>query len=169
MGRIQGDETRTRMRSRAAGLDTTLNRPDPKGRFAPRVYETLGLDLPPPGNLPYTDNVMPSTPAPAPDSAHERLEARITARQKALFREAADLQGVTLTDFIVSSVHQAAVRALEARHVLDLSRQDQAVFVQALLEPPAANARLRTAWSRHARIDRRARTAPARKRRATRA
>ena len=91
---------------------------------------------------------MSSATSTAAESARDRLEARVTAQQKALFREAADLQGVTLTDFIVSSVHQAAVRALEARHVLDLSRRDQQVFVQAVLRPSAPNARLRTAWSR---------------------
>ena len=82
-------------------------------------------------------------------AANERLEARVTAQQKALFREAADLQGVTLTDFIVSSVHQAAMRILEARHVLAVSRNDQQVFVQALLRRAAPNARLRAAWARH--------------------
>lgn len=92
---------------------------------------------------------MPSLAATLSDAAIERLEARVTARQKALFREAADLQGVTLTDFIVSSVHQAAVRALEARHVLDLSRRDQQVFVEAVLRRPAPNTRLRSAWSRY--------------------
>jgi uncharacterized protein (DUF1778 family) len=97
---------------------------------------------------------MSGTNPASPESANERLEARVTARQKALFREAADLQGVTLTDFIVSSVHQAAVRTLEARHVLELSRQDQRVFVEAVLRPPAPNARLRTAWSRHSRPER---------------
>ena len=77
---------------------------------------------------------MPRPTATATDSvANERLEARVTAHQKALFREAAELQGVTLTDFVVSSVHQAAVRALEARHLLDLSRRDQQAFVRALL------------------------------------
>ena len=50
----------------------------------------------------------------------------MTAKQKDLFREAAELQGVTLTDFIVSSVHEAAVRTLEARLVLDLSREESA-------------------------------------------
>ena len=50
--------------------------------------------------------------------ANERLEARVTLEQKELFKEAATLQGVTLTDFVVSSVHQAAIRALEARRVL---------------------------------------------------
>jgi uncharacterized protein (DUF1778 family) len=92
-----------------------------------------------------------ATPTSTESAANDRLEARVTARQKALFREAADLQGVTLTDFIVSSVHQAAMRILEARHVLEVSRKDQQVFVQALLRPAAPNARLRAAWARHAR------------------
>ena len=107
------------------------------------------------------DNVMPSANSTAAESANERLEARVTAQQKALFREAADLQGVTLTDFVVSSVHQAAVRALEARHVLDLSRRDQQVLVQAVLRPPTPNARLRTAWSRHTPARGRVNVAPA--------
>src|SRR5436190_2186232 len=87
------------------------------------------------GILPYTqsmERVMASTAAGA-TMANERLEARVTPEQKELFKEAANLQGVTLTDFIVSSVHQAAVRALEARHVLELNRRDQKAFVKALL------------------------------------
>lgn len=91
-------------------------------------------------------------------TASERLEARVTPEQKTLFKEAADLQGVTLTDFIVSSVHQAAVRALEARHVLELSRNDQEAFVKALLRPEAPNQQLRAAWSRHASSERRSST-----------
>lgn len=110
---------------------------------------------------------MASSTHVATGSADERLEARVTARQKALFREAADLQGVTLTDFIVSSVHQAAVRALEARHVLALSRRDQRVFVEALLQPPTPNARLRAAWMR-SRPDGLARKATGRTRRSAR-
>ena len=108
-------------------------------------------------------DVMSRANAPAVESANERLEARVTAQQKALFREAADLQGVTLTDFIVSSVHQAAVRALEARHVLELSRRDQQVFVQAVLRPSAPNPRLRTAWSRQTPTAGRAHVAAGRK------
>jgi uncharacterized protein (DUF1778 family) len=88
---------------------------------------------------------------PTTSSADERLEARITAEQKRLFREAALLQGVTLTDFVVSSVHEAAVRTLEARHVIEVSRNDQRVFVDALTQPPAPNAALRRAWAAHGR------------------
>lgn len=107
--------------------------------------------------------MRPATVPETDSAANERLEARVTAKQKALFREAADLQGVTLTDFIVSSVHQAAVRALEARHVLDLSRTDQHAFVQAILRPTSANARLRAAWSTHARTEGRSRVATPRR------
>jgi|SRR5882672_2943474 len=86
-------------------------------------------------------------------AANDRLEARITPEQKELFKEAAALQGVTLTDFIVSSVYQAAIRILEARQVLELSRHDQKAFVKALLRPRAPSQRLRAAWSRHRSAD----------------
>ncbi|MGH9346400.1 MAG: DUF1778 domain-containing protein [Vicinamibacterales bacterium] len=83
-------------------------------------------------------------------NADERLEARISTEQKQLFKEAAALRGVTLTDFVVSSVHEAAVRTLEARHVIEVSRNDQRAFIDALLEPAVPNSALRRAWSRHA-------------------
>lgn len=88
-------------------------------------------------------------PPVSPDT-NERLEARISSEQKRLFKEAASLRGVTLTDFVVSSVHEAAVRALEARSVIELTRRDQQAFVEALLTPAAPNAELRRAWARHA-------------------
>lgn len=34
----------------------------------------------------------------------ERLEARVSRDQKALFQRAAELQGCTLTDFVIASV-----------------------------------------------------------------
>ena len=83
----------------------------------------------------------------ATSSSDERLEARITMDQKRLFKEAASVRGVTLTDFVVSSVHEAAIRTLEARHFIELSRSDQRAFVDALIQPPAPNAALRRAWA----------------------
>jgi uncharacterized protein (DUF1778 family) len=43
----------------------------------------------------------------------ERLEARVSRDQKALFQRAAVLRGRTLTDFVIASVHGAAVRVIE--------------------------------------------------------
>ena len=79
----------------------------------------------------------------------ERLEARITPDQKDLFKRAASLRGVTLTDFVVSSVHEAAVRTLEAMHVIEFGRRDQQAFVDALLNPEPPNAKLIKAARRH--------------------
>jgi uncharacterized protein (DUF1778 family) len=78
----------------------------------------------------------------------ERLEARITSEQKEIFKEAAAVRGVSLTDFIVSSVHEAAVRTLEARHAMNFGRRDQQTFVQALLHPEPPNQNLRKAVRR---------------------
>jgi uncharacterized protein (DUF1778 family) len=96
---------------------------------------------------------MPTTT----NSAAERLEARISTEQKRLFKEAASLRGVTLTDFVVSSVHEAAVRTLEARHVIELSQNDQRAFVDALGRPPAPKSVLRKAWARHSALPARSR------------
>jgi uncharacterized protein (DUF1778 family) len=86
---------------------------------------------------------------PTTTNSEERLEARISTEQKRLFKQAATLRGVTLTDFVVSSVHEAAVRTLEARHVIELSQKDQRAFLAALSRPPAPNSLLRQAWARH--------------------
>src|SRR5436305_7233240 len=61
----------------------------------------------------------------------ERIEARITSDQKDLFKRAASLRGVTLTDFVVSSAHEAAVKTLESVHVIEFGRRDQRAFVDA--------------------------------------
>jgi uncharacterized protein (DUF1778 family) len=79
----------------------------------------------------------------------ERLEARISRDQKALFQRAADLQGRTLTDFVVSSVQEAAVRTIEQMEIIRLSLEDSRVFAQALLNPRKPSERLRAAARRY--------------------
>jgi|AGTN01.3.fsa_nt_gi Uncharacterized protein conserved in bacteria len=79
----------------------------------------------------------------------ERLEARISAEQKALFQRAAELQGRTLTDFIVASVQDAAVRTIDEMQVIRLSVEDSKAFAEALLNPPEPNERLRAAARRY--------------------
>ena len=67
----------------------------------------------------------------------ERLEARVTADQKRLLKDAADVQGRTLTDFVVGSLVETATRVLRERELVVLSAKDREVFVRALLNPPA--------------------------------
>src|SRR5271167_3438479 len=72
----------------------------------------------------------------------ERLEARVTAEQKSLIERAAALQGRTVTDFVLTSVQDAARRAIEEHNQLELSVRDSQAFVDALLNPKPVNDRL---------------------------
>jgi uncharacterized protein (DUF1778 family) len=79
----------------------------------------------------------------------ERLEARVTAEQKSLIERAAALQGRTVTDFVLTSVQDAARRAIEDHHQLALSVRDSEAFVDALLSPKPVNGRLRDTVRRY--------------------
>ena len=79
----------------------------------------------------------------------ERLETRVTAEQKSLIERAAALQGRTLTDFVLTSVQDAARRAIEEHQQLALSVRDSEAFVDALLNPQPVNDRLRDTVRRY--------------------
>ena len=79
----------------------------------------------------------------------QRLETRVTAEQKNLIERAAALQGRSLTDFVLTSVQDAARRAIEEHHQLELSVRDSEAFVNALLNPKPVNDRLRETVRRY--------------------
>jgi len=81
----------------------------------------------------------------------ERLETRVTADQKSLIEHAAALQGRTVTDFVLTSVQEAARRAIEEHQRLDLSLRDSQAFVNALIKPQPVNDRLRDTVKRYRR------------------
>lgn len=79
----------------------------------------------------------------------ERLEARVTPRQKRLIERAARLRGATVTEFIVMSAQQAAAKEIQEAESLTLRGDAQEVFVRALLNPPPPNAAARAAARRY--------------------
>lgn len=79
----------------------------------------------------------------------ERLEARITPAQKALYTRAAELSGRTYTDFVVDSLNEAAARTVREHEVMVLSAQDSAAFVAMLLKPHGPSKKLRDAAKRY--------------------
>jgi len=83
-----------------------------------------------------------------------RLEARVSAEQKALFLRAATLQGRSLTDFLVSSAQEAAAKTVRDYEMMTLTGRDREAFVSALLDPPAPGKRLRAAARRYKSIAR---------------
>ncbi len=81
-----------------------------------------------------------------------RLEARISHDLHAMLKRAAELQGRTMTDFVVSAVQSAAQKAIEQAEVVRLSMADQESFAQALISPPAANPALERAFKRRSQL-----------------
>ena len=79
----------------------------------------------------------------------QRLETRVTAEQKSLIERAAALQGRTITDFVLTSVQDAARRTVEEHQQLQLSARDSEAFVKALLHPKPVNDRLRDTVRRY--------------------
>lgn len=73
-----------------------------------------------------------------------RLEARIDPGVLSLVKRAAELQGRSVSDFVVTAAQEAAHKAIEEEGIIRLSAEDQVRFVELLLNPsPAAPALLR--------------------------
>jgi len=95
--------------------------------------------------------VMPAAVV-SPTRKDERLEARVSAETKALFQEAATLQGQSVTDFVVGSAVESARRVLREKELIELTQRDRIAFVESLLNPPLPNRRLREAARRYKQV-----------------
>jgi len=84
-----------------------------------------------------------------------RLEMRVAPEQKAFFSRAAALRGLTLTDFAIDTLQAAAVRTVEEYNLLRLAVEDQQMFVDAMMNPPAPTDTLTRAAERYTRMVRR--------------
>ena len=83
-----------------------------------------------------------------PAIATARLEARISTDLHSMLKRAAELQGRTMTDFVIAAVQDTAQHAIERAEVIRLSLADQACFAHALLSPPQPSPALERAFSR---------------------
>jgi uncharacterized protein (DUF1778 family) len=81
-----------------------------------------------------------------------RLEARLPADVHALLKRAAEIQGRSLTDFVVAAAHDAACRTIQDAEVVRLSVDDQRRIAEAFLKPPAAKPSLKRAFGRHRKL-----------------
>lgn len=103
------------------------------------------------GNLPYNEEQDPRM-TPMTASSHSRLEARISTDLHSMLRRAAELQGRTVTDFVVSAVQDAAQRAIEQSELIRVSLADQESFARALLSPPLPSPALKRAFARRSKL-----------------
>ncbi|MGF6641692.1 DUF1778 domain-containing protein [Paraburkholderia sp. BL27I4N3] len=78
-----------------------------------------------------------------------RFEARIESDLHAAIRRAAEIQGRTMTDFVVSAAREAAQRAIADAEVIRLSLADSQRFADAILSPPQPVNALQRAIASH--------------------
>jgi uncharacterized protein (DUF1778 family) len=75
-------------------------------------------------------------PSSAPHAKMYRFDARLNHDQKVLIQRAADLEGRSMTDFVLHSAEAAAERTLQDRAMLILTAKETETFVNAILNPP---------------------------------
>ena len=89
--------------------------------------------------------MMPSEPT-------ARLEARLPPDVHAMLKRAAQIQGRSLTDFVVTAAQEAARHTIEDAEIIRLSAEGQRRFAEALLNPPEPNEALKRAFEHHRRL-----------------
>ena len=79
----------------------------------------------------------------------ERTEARLRPDQKMRIERAANLKGLSVSDFMVQNADEAAIRTIREHETWTLSNADRDLFVDAIIKSPSPNARLRSAARRY--------------------
>jgi uncharacterized protein (DUF1778 family) len=76
------------------------------------------------------------------NTKNARLDIRLSKEQKSFFEYVAGLEGVGLTDFIITAVQKYAVNTVmeqEKINAILASKQDQEIFFEAMMNPPKPN------------------------------
>ena len=81
-----------------------------------------------------------------------RIEARITPENLAVIKRAAEIQGRSVSDFLVTAAQDAAHRVIEETHIIRLTVEQQRQFAEALINPPEPTPALRRAFETHRRL-----------------
>ena len=68
-----------------------------------------------------------------------RIEARIAPEALMIVKRAAEIQGRSVSDFVVAAAQEAARRTIEEAQIIRLSVADQRAFAEAILNPPPAS------------------------------
>jgi uncharacterized protein (DUF1778 family) len=82
----------------------------------------------------------------------ERLAARIAPEAMAIVRRAAEIEGRSVSEFVVDAAQQAARKTIEDTHIIRLAAEDQLRFVEALLDPPSLTPAMERARAAHGRL-----------------
>ena len=89
---------------------------------------------------------------PQPPNRTARVEARIAPEALAIVKRAAEIQGRSVSEFIVDAAQEAAHRTIEETSIIRLSVEDQRLIADAIMNPPAPNDALRRAFEAHSQL-----------------
>jgi uncharacterized protein (DUF1778 family) len=78
----------------------------------------------------------------------ERLEARVPADLKTMFQRAADIEGVTLSNYLVTALVERSRATIREHEIITLSGRNRDVFLEALKNPPAIAPKLAAALAK---------------------
>lgn len=83
----------------------------------------------------------------------DRIDVRISKEQKEFFRYASELRGFkNLSEFVVHCVFVESTKIVKDNNLIVSSLEDKEIFVEAVLNPPSPNAKLRTAQLNYRKI-----------------
>lgn len=89
---------------------------------------------------------------PRETSRTSRIEARISPDALQAVKRAAELQGRSVSDFVIAAASEAATRAIAESHLIRLAVGDQERFANLLENPPEPSPALRRAKEAHSRV-----------------
>jgi uncharacterized protein (DUF1778 family) len=69
----------------------------------------------------------------------ERIEARVAPEIRELITDAAELEGCSVSEFLVASAKDRAERTLQRIRLLRLTEESQIRFAELMLNPPPPN------------------------------
>ena len=86
---------------------------------------------------------------PQASNRSARIEARIAPDALATVKRAAEIQGRSVSDFVVAAAQEAAQRTIEDTQIIRLSVADQERVAELLLGPTEPKAALKRAFDAH--------------------
>jgi len=89
---------------------------------------------------------------PQESARSARIEARIAPEALAIVKRAAEIEGRSVSDFIVRAAQEAASKTIEETTIIRLSAEGQRAFAEAIINPPKPSAGLKRAIDAHRRL-----------------
>ena len=137
---------------RGSYLGVSTSKGDTEGDLFPRAGAAFPIGWKPfllgTAFSPYSQNEY-ATSRTLMKAKSKRIEARVKPDTLVLVQRAAELQGSSVSEFVVAAAEKAARRALDEASTVRLSAEDQRRFVELLLNPPKPTPALERARAAH--------------------